>query len=89
MEQAGIELGLSADTARLLSIQTAFGAAKMALESTDAPAVLRHNVTSPGGTTERALSIMKDRQLKQIFSEALAGACLRSKELAEELGQSS
>jgi len=89
MEKAGIELGLAADTARLLSIQTAFGAAKMALESTDSPSVLRHNVTSPGGTTERALSILKDKQLEKIFSEALAGACTRSKELADELGKTS
>ena len=89
MEKAGIELGLAADTARLLSIQTAFGAAKMALESTDSPSVLRHNVTSPGGTTERALSILKDKQLEKIFSEALAGACARSKELAEEIGKTS
>ncbi|NJM13133.1 MAG: pyrroline-5-carboxylate reductase, partial [Synechococcaceae cyanobacterium SM1_2_3] len=41
LEQVGIRLGLNADTARLLTLQTAFGAAKMALESAESPATLR------------------------------------------------
>jgi len=87
MEKAGIEMGLSAKNARLLTIQTAFGAAKMALESNDEPGLLRQKVTSPGGTTERALSILEDNQLQQIFSQALKGARERSNELAKILGQ--
>jgi len=87
MEQAGIDMGLSAESARLLTIQTAFGAAKMALESDDDPGTLRQKVTSPGGTTERALSIMEENQLKQIFGQALQAACDRSQELAKILGQ--
>jgi len=87
MEKAGIEMGLSAKNARLLTIQTAFGAAKMALESDDEPGLLRQKVTSPGGTTERALSILEDNQLQQIFSQALKGARERSNELAKILGQ--
>jgi len=89
MEQAGIDLGLSAETARLLTLQTAFGAAKMALESNDSPETLRRKVTSPGGTTERALSIMDDAGLKQTFQQALAGARERSTELAKLYGQQS
>ena len=87
MEQAGVEMGLSAENARLLTIQTAFGAAKMALESKDDPGTLRQKVTSPGGTTERALSIMEDKQIMQTFSQALNGARDRSQELAKILGQ--
>ncbi|NOY66508.1 MAG: pyrroline-5-carboxylate reductase [Gammaproteobacteria bacterium] len=87
MEKAGVDMGLSAKNARLLTIQTAFGAAKMALESKDSPGQLRQKVTSPGGTTERALSIMEDKQLQQIFNEALNGARQRSHELARILGQ--
>jgi len=87
MEQAGVEMGLSAENARLLTIQTAFGAAKMALESEDDPGTLRRKVTSPGGTTERALSIMEDNHLRQTFSQALNGARDRSQELAKILGQ--
>ena len=59
MEQAGIDLGLEGQTARLLTLQTALGAARMALESGESPAVLRERVTSPGGTTERALGILR------------------------------
>lgn len=87
MEKAGIDMGLSAENARLLTIQTAFGAAKMALESEDSPSVLRQKVTSPGGTTERALSILEDKKLPEIFSQALNGARERSRELAKILGQ--
>jgi pyrroline-5-carboxylate reductase len=89
MEQAGIDLGLSEESARLLTLQTAFGAAKMALESTDNPQDLRHKVTSPGGTTERALSILDEAGLKQAFKQALAGASERSRELAKLYGQQS
>jgi len=87
MEQAGVDLGLSAETARLLTLQTAFGAARMALESTDNPETLRQKVTSPGGTTERALGILEEGKLKQIFKQALTGASERSQELATLYGQ--
>jgi len=88
MQAAAEELGLNSDDARLLTVQTAFGAAKMALESADTPAQLRHKVTSPGGTTERALSIMETAQLKATFLQALSGARDRSIELADMFGNS-
>ncbi len=86
MEQAGIELGLSNETARLLTLQTALGAARMAMESSDGPALLRERVTSPGGTTERALGILEQGELRQLFAKALSGAKERSVELSELLG---
>lgn len=86
MEAAAIDNGLPADTARLLTIQTALGAARMAIESSDGPATLRKKVTSPGGTTERALEILEQGNLKALFSEALTGARQRSEELSELLG---
>ena len=86
MEQAGAQLGLSAETARLLTLQTAFGAAKMALESREDAATLRQRVTSPGGTTERAIGIMQEGQLEALFAKALTGARDRSRELASMLG---
>ncbi|WP_428608091.1 pyrroline-5-carboxylate reductase [Sedimenticola sp.] len=86
METAAISNGLAADTARLLTIQTALGAARMAIESSDGPATLRQKVTSPGGTTERALSILEQGKLRELFGEAIGGACERSKELSEMLG---
>jgi pyrroline-5-carboxylate reductase len=87
MEEAGREMGLSAENARLLTLQTALGAARMAMESSEGPAVLRARVTSPGGTTERALSILEEGELQRLFSRALAGARDRSIELSEMLGE--
>ncbi|MCB1736231.1 MAG: pyrroline-5-carboxylate reductase [Gammaproteobacteria bacterium] len=87
MEAAGVELGLDAETARLLALQTAFGAAKMALESSEVPATLRQRVTSPGGTTERALGVFEDAGLMALFERALTAARNRSRELADMLGQ--
>ncbi len=86
LQAAGNELGLSADQARLLAIQTTFGAAKMALESQDEPAVLRQCVTSPGGTTEQALKVLEAGKLRGLFLEALKSARDRSKQLAEQFG---
>jgi pyrroline-5-carboxylate reductase len=87
MQEAGEALGLPADTARLLTLQTAFGAAKLALESKDDAATLRARVTSPGGTTERAIGILEEKNLREAFREALQGANARSIELADQLGK--
>jgi pyrroline-5-carboxylate reductase len=87
MESAGVTLGLSPEQARLLTIQTAFGAAKMALESSADPAQLRAQVTSPGGTTERALAVLEQGGMKMLFQQALAAARTRSQELAQSLGE--
>jgi len=89
MEKAGIQLGLDENTAHLLAIQTAFGASKMALESNDSPETLRKKVTSPGGTTEKAIGILQDGQLEALFAKALEGARDRSIELAQILGNDS
>ncbi len=86
IEQAGVELGLSREAARLLSLETAFGAAKLALESRDDAATLRKRVTSKGGTTERAIAELEQGGLRALFQKALAAAAQRSRELAEELG---
>lgn len=87
MEQAGRKLGLPAETARLLTLQTAFGAAKMALESGVASSTLRSHVTSPGGTTERAINVLQEGRLQALFERALAAAHERSVELSDMLGE--
>ncbi|MGD2075458.1 MAG: pyrroline-5-carboxylate reductase [Gammaproteobacteria bacterium] len=86
LQQAGEALGLNHKTAHLLALQTAFGAAKMALESSEDVAVLRKQVTSPGGTTERALAVLEDGGLRTLFHNALTAARDRSRELAEQIG---
>jgi len=87
METAAIELGLEPETAKLLCLQTAFGASKMALESNNSTSLLRQKVTSPGGTTERAIHELEDGGLRSLFKNALIAAALRSRELATQLGE--
>ncbi len=89
MERAGRELGLDAQTAHLLTVQTAFGAAKLALEVEDSPAHLRERVTSPGGTTEQAIKYMQQHHTQQIIADAVKAAERRSAELATQLEKSS
>ncbi|AFT66117.1 pyrroline-5-carboxylate reductase [Cycloclasticus sp. P1] len=86
LEAAGIKAGLSQKTAQLLTQETALGAAKMALESSEPASVLRQRVTSPGGTTERAIGILEEQGLRDILQAALLGAKERSIELSDELG---
>ena len=88
LEKGAIELGLTEEQARLLTLETAFGAAKMAMESDADPATLRKQVTSPGGTTEQALKVLMEKgNLQGLFAEALAAARQRSIELAKTLGK--
>jgi pyrroline-5-carboxylate reductase len=89
LQAAGQELGLPENTARLLALQTAFGAAKMALESNEDAATLRHQVTSPGGTTEHAIRTFQEGALEALVSKALLAAAKRSRELATEFGTDS
>ncbi len=83
MQDAAQKMGLNAEDARLLVLQTAFGAAKLALESSDDASILRQRVTSKGGTTEAALKKLVDGGLPSIFEEALVAAAIRSKELSK------
>ncbi len=87
MEAAGRDLGLSAEAARLLTLQTALGAARIAMESDEDVAALRNRVTSPGGTTERALRIFNESDLKGVFRKAMIGAHDRARELSEILDE--
>lgn len=84
MEAAALELGLPAATARKLIQQTAYGAARMALESGEAPATLRKQVTSPGGTTAAALAVFEADKLGAVVKRALTAARDRGRELSKE-----
>lgn len=87
MIDAGTELGLSQETARELTLQTALGAAQMAKESDVDVAELRKRVTSPGGTTEQAINTFENAQLRNIVKSAMQAAHSRSGELAQLLGE--
>ncbi|HRJ51808.1 MAG TPA: pyrroline-5-carboxylate reductase [Candidatus Thiothrix moscowensis] len=82
MQAAAEKLGLKAEDAHLLIVQTALGAARLALESNDPPAELRRKVTSKGGTTAAALQVLNDGGLVELFDQALKAAENRSRELA-------
>lgn len=84
IEQAAIALGLAPETARKLTLQTALGSAVLASQSGDAPAVLRAQVTSPGGTTEAALEVLQAGGLATLLHEALGAANRRAGELATQ-----
>ena len=89
MIRAGKNLGLDEKVATALTLQTALGAAQMAITSSNTPSELRKNVTSPNGTTQAALEVFDRAQISQNIQAALAAAQKRSQELAQELSESS
>jgi len=86
--QAGRELGLSEAAARLLTLETFHGAALLARQGDEPPAVLRERVTSKGGTTERALRVLEEQGVRARLVDAVKQAAARSRELGDELGGS-
>jgi pyrroline-5-carboxylate reductase len=85
MEKVAVELGLNEATARLLIQQTALGAAKIALESSETPGELRKRVTSPGGTTQQAIETFEAGGFSQLVSKALRAAKDRSVEMSKQM----
>ena len=79
--EAGVLVGLPRDTAAALAVQTLLGAARLVAESGDDPAVLRANVTSPGGTTAAGLRVLEQRAVRAAFLDAVAAATDRSRQL--------
>lgn len=86
MEAAGVAQGLPADVARRLVLATVLGAARMAHEGGEPPAVLRQRVTSPKGTTAAALDVLAAGGFAALVGEAIAAATRRGAELATEFG---
>lgn len=86
MVSAAVKSGLDQKSAELLTLETALGAAKMALESEEDPGKLRARVTSPGGTTEAAINTLEQGQFNDLIGNAINAATMRSKELADIFG---
>lgn len=80
--RAAIGLGFTEADARLMAEQTFIGATALLEASGEEPAELRRRVTSPKGTTERAIAVLQDAHLDRTFSDAAAAALARAKELA-------
>jgi len=85
--RAGTELGLSAEAARALAVQTFVGAAHLAAESAEPLATLRERVTSKGGTTAAALDWLESNAVGARIIEAVHAANRRAGELADEFGR--
>jgi len=83
LAQAGTEAGLPADLAARLARATVAGAGELLHRSGEAPSALRRNVTSPGGTTAEALTVLMGAGgLQPLLTRAVAAAARRSRELA-------
>jgi len=84
LEQAGLAQGLPPDLARSLARQTIIGSGALLAASSEEPAQLRIGVTSPGGTTERALAVLRaDDAWPKLVSQAIEAATKRSQELQD------
>lgn len=81
LEEAAIAQGLDAADARELIVQTIYGAASMLQKTGEEPAILRRNVTSPGGTTAAGLQSLEDHNFKTIIADCLRSAENRSRQL--------
>lgn len=80
---AGVAQGLEPATADVLARQTLLGAAQLLSSSGEDPAVLRQNVTSPGGTTAAGLAVFEDRDFRGLVNDVVDAATSRSRELGE------
>lgn len=84
LQKGAEKLGLPSDIARILTIETALGAAKMAIESSLSFKELTQHVTSPGGTTEKGLAVLQENnQLYNLLLKTLEAAKRRSEELSQ------
>lgn len=82
LEKAGIALGLDSETAHLLTLQTALGAARLALSENEPLATLRARVTSKGGTTETAIAVLAEQSVNVTVEQAVKAAYQRTLELS-------
>lgn len=85
MIDGAVALGLDKEQASALAMQTALGAAKMAISSDDVPAELRRKVTSPNGTTQAAIESMQRNEIGRQIGEAMQACYRRSQALSEEM----
>lgn len=88
MQQAGQAMGLSAEQARQLATATFAGSAQLAAQSPESLATLRERVTSKGGTTHAAISVLQEAQVQAHFERALYACAERARALGDAFGSS-
>ena len=84
MTAAGVAEGLDPDVAEILSVETCIGAGQLLHQTQKRPAVLREQVTTPGGTTQAALEVMRDAGVQEALMAAIRAAAERSRSLGRE-----
>lgn len=82
LTKAAVGMGFSENDARVMVEQTFIGATALLDASGEEPSELRRGVTSPKGTTEKAVAVLQDAHLDRTFADAAAAALARAKELA-------
>ncbi|NOT14070.1 MAG: pyrroline-5-carboxylate reductase [Methylotenera sp.] len=87
LQEAGIKLGLTAEEACLLALETFSGASQLAVLSQDSVQQLRAQVTSKGGTTEQGILALQAANVKEVICNATLAAANQSKVLGDQLGK--
>jgi pyrroline-5-carboxylate reductase len=82
LAEAGVFAGLARDLATQLAVQTMLGSARLLAETGDHPAIAREKVTSPGGTTARALQVLDTHAVRAAFMAAVMAAVDRAAQIA-------
>lgn len=86
LTDGGVKMGIPRQVAAKLAAQTVFGAAKLVLETGKHPAILKDEVTTPGGTAIAAIHELESKGLRTVLMDAVVTATKRSKELSELYG---
>jgi pyrroline-5-carboxylate reductase len=77
-------MGFSQEDAYLLVTQTFLGASELIAQTQGNPAELRRQVTSPNGTTMKAIAVLEEGKLQELFLKATTAALVRAKEISQE-----
>ena len=85
MEEAAVRMGLAPDAAKTAVLQTVRGAAAVLEQDGRTAAELRAAVAVPGGTTERAIALMHEHEMKGVIAAAMAACAVRAKEIGDSL----
>ncbi len=85
-EEVAISRGFTKEQAAVLVRSTLIGSAELLAQTGEEPAILRKNVTSPGGTTEKIIATLEEANLTKLFDQALQAAVNRADEIARSKG---
>jgi len=85
-EEVAISRGFTKEQAAVMVRSTLIGSAELLAQTGEEPAILRKNVTSPGGTTEKIIATLEEANLTKLFDQALQAAANRADEIARSKG---